>query len=98
MTQTLTRYEGNYLITRTTTNTQEYGGDGQQVRDPDLRTATSPQVGINPITKTTYYLRSSVLGGQTVTEYDATGARQKSYSYLGGEVLSETTKGMRRAQ
>ena len=45
-----------------------------------------------PTTTTSYYLRSSVLGGRTVTEYDAAGARHISYTYAGGGVLTETTK------
>ena len=90
VTQTTTRYEGNSFVTTFVNNTQSYDGDGRQVRSVEGRTLYGSP-GANSL-KTTYYLRSSVLGGRTVTEYDASGERCVSYSYLGGEVLSETTK------
>lgn len=37
---------------------------------------------------TTYYLRSSVLGGQVVAEINGAGAWQRGYVYLGGELLA----------
>ena len=36
----------------------------------------------------TYYLRSSVLGGQVVAEIYSSGALQRGYVYLGGELLA----------
>jgi RHS repeat-associated protein len=37
---------------------------------------------------TTYYLRSSVLGGQVVAELNGSGVWQRGYVYLGGELLA----------
>lgn len=37
---------------------------------------------------TTYYLRSSVLGGQIVAEISSSGALQRGYVYLGGQLLA----------
>jgi RHS repeat-associated protein len=37
---------------------------------------------------TTYYLRSSVLGGQVVAEVNGSGTFQRGYVYLGGELLA----------
>ena len=37
---------------------------------------------------TTYYLRSSVLGGQVVAEMSSAGAMQRGYVYLGGDLLA----------
>lgn len=39
-------------------------------------------------TTTTYYLRSSVLGGQVVAEMSSGGAMQRGYVYLGGQLLA----------
>jgi len=60
-------------------------GDGQGVKRFEDRynydTNTSTQT-------TTYYLRSSVLGGRLVTELNAQGQKQKGYVYAGGELLA----------
>src|SRR5215213_8832696 len=37
---------------------------------------------------TTYYLRSSLLGGQVVSELNASGALQRGYVYLGSQMLA----------
>ncbi|MFN2406644.1 MAG: S8 family serine peptidase [Pyrinomonadaceae bacterium] len=37
---------------------------------------------------TTYYLRSSVLGGQVVAEISSSGTLQRGYVYLGGQLLA----------
>ncbi|HKG48371.1 MAG TPA: S8 family serine peptidase [Pyrinomonadaceae bacterium] len=37
---------------------------------------------------TTYYLRSSVLGGQVISELNASGGLQRGYVYLGSEMLA----------
>ncbi len=39
-------------------------------------------------TTTAYYLRSSVLGGQIITELNTQGQKQKGYVFLGGQVLA----------
>jgi RHS repeat-associated protein len=39
-------------------------------------------------TTTTYYLRSSVLGGQVVVEITGSGTFQRGYVYLGGELVA----------
>jgi len=85
---THTRYSGTYASTFVTTNTQTYDGDSQVVRSTEQQT----QSGFLVKNITSYYLRSSVLGGRTITEYDAAGARHISYTYAGGGVLTETTK------
>ena len=54
---------------------QSYDGNGLRVKKNDNGTVT-------------YYLRSSVLGGQVVTEIGGTGALQRSYVYLGGKVVA----------
>ena len=42
---------------------------------------------------TTYYLRSSALGGRVVAELSSSGARQKGYVWGGGELLAEQAGG-----
>ena len=54
---------------------QSYDGNGLRVKKNDNGTVT-------------YYLRSSVLGGQVVAEIGGTGTLQRSYVYLGGKVVA----------
>src|SRR5713226_1675724 len=51
--------------------TQGYDGDGLRVKKNDNSAVT-------------YYLRSSVLGGQVVAEVNSSGALTRGYIYLGG--------------
>jgi RHS repeat-associated protein len=62
---------------------QYYDGNGLRVKKTDN--------GVN-----TYYLRSSVLGGQVVAEMNSSGVLGREYVYLGGQVLAvrSPTKGV----
>ena len=55
--------------------TQSYDGDGLRLKKVESST-------------TTYYLRSSVLGGQVVAEIAGAGWWQRGYVYLGGQLLA----------
>ena len=44
--------------------------------------------------ETTYYVRSSVLGGAAVAEIDGQGQRQKGYVYAGGERVAKQWGGL----
>jgi RHS repeat-associated protein len=54
---------------------QNYDGDGLRAKKIDAGA-------------TTYYLRSTVLGGQVVAEINGSGAWQRGYVYLGGQLLA----------
>ena len=54
---------------------QSYDGDGLRVKKNDNGTVT-------------YYVRSSILGGQVVAEINAAGMVARTYTYLGGQLLS----------
>src|SRR5712692_6467485 len=60
---------------------QGYDGDG-------LRAQKTENVA------TTYYLRSSVLGGQVVAEVDGSGGWQRGYVYAGGDLLAVQQSGV----
>jgi hypothetical protein len=75
----------NQVFTTATTTSAGYDGDGLQ-RKRDLTSQTN---GSQPVTETTYYLRSSVLGGQVITDYDGQGTRRNSYVYAGGTLVYE---------
>jgi YD repeat-containing protein len=61
-------------------------GDGQQVKSAE--TASDPQTQTESTT-TTYYVRSTVLGGATLTEIDPDNpGNTRTYVYAGGSVLS----------
>ena len=56
-----------------------YDGDGLRVKKTE---GTGKNMG------TTYYLRSSVLGGQVIAEIGPTGTWRRGYVYLGGQLLA----------
>jgi YD repeat-containing protein len=66
-------------VTTTPTKTEAYDGDG----------LISKQMGTG-ITGTTYYLRSTILGGRGVSEYDGTGARLVTHVSAGGASIADS--------
>jgi YD repeat-containing protein len=56
--------------------TQGFDGDGQRVKFVENST-------------TTYYVRSSVLGGQTITEVDQSGTKKRGYVHARGMVIAK---------
>jgi YD repeat-containing protein len=65
------------LISSSSLNMNQYfDGDGQRVK------MTEPNVA-------TYYVRSSVLGGQVIEDVDGSGNKQSGYVYIGGKVVAE---------
>jgi len=64
---------------RTATISQTYDGD----RQPAKRIEQRPSH-----TSTIYYVRSSLLGGQVVTELNAQGQKTRGYVYASGQVLA----------
>jgi YD repeat-containing protein len=78
----------NIIYTTQTTRTQSYDGDGLEAKQ-------LTQVGDNPpSTAVIYYLRSSVLGGRVIAEYDSQGSRQRSYVFAGGAVVATQYTGI----
>jgi RHS repeat-associated protein len=61
---------------------QGYNGDRLRVKKTDQEA-------------TSYYLRSSVLGGQVVAEVDWQGTWQRGYVYLGGQMLAMQSNGVK---
>ena len=59
--------------------TQSFDGEGQRVKTVKTEGASST---------TTYYVRSSVLGGQVLTELSSNGAKQRTFVYSGNQVLA----------
>ncbi|HEX8353010.1 MAG TPA: Ig-like domain-containing protein, partial [Pyrinomonadaceae bacterium] len=88
-TQTTSRRvtSGGAVITTAVTTVDTFDADGIGVKRDLIRKINANQ----PTTQTTYYLRSSVLGGRTITEYNTSGARKTSYAWAGGEVLAQQT-------
>jgi hypothetical protein len=64
------------------TITESYGGDGQVVKRVETHVAPA-------YNNTTYYLRSSVLGGAAIVELNGQGQKQKGYIFANGEILAE---------
>jgi len=88
-TQTTSRVQplpGNPVWTTVTTVDATYDGDGQQCK----RVETKQINGQQPTSATRLFVRSTVLGGQVITEYDGLGGRQKSYVYGGGALITWT--------
>ena len=67
---------------------QTYGGDGMAGKRVESR-YTDDGTNTNTTVTTSYYLRSSVLGGQVVAEIDPSDLKRKGEVYLGGEKLAE---------
>jgi YD repeat-containing protein len=67
------------------TSADTYDGDGVGIRSAITKQINSQQ----PETDTSYYLRSSLLGGRVITAYNSQGARRASYVWAGGEVLAQ---------
>jgi YD repeat-containing protein len=90
MTQTTSRMVGihqNILQTTAVTQSNLYDGDGL-----GLERVTTKQINSNqPTSAATYYLRSTVLGGKTISEYNASGMRQASYAWSGASVIAQQT-------
>lgn len=57
-----------------------YDGDGRFMRREEVH-------GFPTYSRTTYFIRSSVLGGKVVTEVDSSGQKQQAYVYANGELL-----------
>jgi YD repeat-containing protein len=91
MTQTTSRPNPNphnsTIWTTAVTQADTYDGDGLGVE----RVTTSQLNSNLPTSAATYYLRSSVLGGRIVSEYDSSGVRQTSYAWAGANVLAQQT-------
>jgi YD repeat-containing protein len=71
-----------------------YGADGQPVKNVTTTRTESlvgngPQTWISEEVETTYYLRSTALGGYVVGELNAQGQKTRQYVYAGGERLAE---------
>ena len=73
--------------TTTTNRSQTYDGNGQEVK----RVSTTQTNNYQPATTTTYYVRSSVLGGQVVAQLDGQGVIQSSFVIARGTVLATRT-------
>jgi YD repeat-containing protein len=72
------------VFTTQTAKAEIYDGDGVGIKQ-----VTTRQVNSNtPTTTATYYLRSAVLGGRIISEYDAQGARQQSHVFAGGKEVA----------
>lgn len=93
VTQTTTRQEpdppNNPVSTTVATTDTGHDGDGQQMK----RVTTTQINSHQPESEVTYYLRSSMLGGFVITDYNANGARQKSYVYGGGVLIASGGNG-----
>jgi YD repeat-containing protein len=67
----------------TDNTTQGFDGNGLRVK-----TAETTYWYGTPTTEVTYYVRSTVLGGQVITEMNANGAKQRTFVYAGKQVLA----------
>ncbi|MDX6610933.1 MAG: hypothetical protein QOD75_119 [Blastocatellia bacterium] len=63
---------------------QSFDGNGNRVKTVESGLDANDQ----PFTTTTYYLRSSVLGGKVLTELSGSGAKQRTFVYSGSQVLA----------
>jgi YD repeat-containing protein len=67
------------------TTARALDGDGQQVKTIE---STYNENSQSWTTTTTYYVRSTVLGGQVLTELNESGAKHRTFVYVGSQVLA----------
>src|SRR5258706_5960076 len=78
---------GRGLVINVFTNSQTYDGDGEATRyERDFVQNGSVVTGFPVVA---YYLRSTVLGGRTISEYGAQGQLNTNYAYAGNERVGE---------
>ena len=81
ITQTTSRPSPNpnstQVITTAKVKTETYDGDGLVTKESDF-------------SQTTFYLRSSILGGQAVLEYDGSGVRRVTHVTAGGAAVADS--------
>jgi YD repeat-containing protein len=82
--------EENGAQTHYNTIQQFYDGDGQIGKRVETR-VTDTEAGQTSQVTTTYYLRSSVLGGQIIAEFDQAGSRKAGSVYLHGMKIADQT-------
>ena len=63
---------------------ESYDGDGRPVKSIQ----TSEDAGGGSLATTTYYVRSSMLGGAVLTELTGSGGKQRTFVYANGSVLA----------
>ena len=72
----------------------EFDGDGRTGKQLDTRRGEDPEYGMYTVTTPTYYLYSTMLGGQVVAELDAQGNKTASHVYAQGmQIATETIGG-----
>lgn len=77
-------------LDRTETITKTFDGDGLDTKRVDTKVITQyPANTTSTTSEVEYYVRSSVLGGKTVTELDASGGKKLTKVYTGDAVLAE---------
>jgi hypothetical protein len=78
-----------YYTTTTLTIAESYDGDGRSLKRVQTKVQSRPFYPevIHEIVD--YYLRSTVLGGQVITELTSAGQKQKTNVYIGSEVAAE---------
>jgi YD repeat-containing protein len=81
--------EGGYYNTTVLTISLSHDGDGASAKRVQKRVTSRPGFAAVTAEQTEYYVRSSVLGGQIVTELNGQGQKDKTNVYAGGDVLVE---------
>jgi hypothetical protein len=78
-----------YYTTTTLTIAESYDGDGRSLKRVQTKVQSTPFY--QPVTHeiVDYYLRSTVLGGQVISELTSAGQKQKTNVYIGSEVVAE---------
>jgi YD repeat-containing protein len=72
----------------------EYDGEGRASKQTDTRREEDPETGqVYSATTTTYYLHSTMLGGQVVAELDAQGNQTGTHIYAQGMHIASASGG-----
>jgi YD repeat-containing protein len=80
---------GGYETTTTLTIAQSYDGDGRSTKRVQTKLRTRPFTQDVTTSLVDYYVRSSVLGGQVITELDGAGQKAHTKVYAGSQLVAE---------
>jgi hypothetical protein len=78
-----------YYTTTTLTIAESYDGDGRSLKRVQTKVQSRPFYQEVTHEIVDYYLRSTVLGGQVITELTSGGQKQKTNVYIGSELAAE---------
>lgn len=90
--QSSTYYDGGW-VNHVTSNSQTYDGDGQLAQNASILNKYVNGSLQNTVSNIAYEVRSTVLGGVVISEFNDQGTWKRTYVYAGSQRVGQVTKG-----